>query len=173
VLSLASPVLAVRGKPVRRGKRPPDACLFPAHPPPYAGFIVVPKTILSGTKLDALQCARSGAAPGTVRLKGTERKGTPDSAPRTEKSGAGSPRSSVGSEGSPQAHPCAWGERGGPCPATSCLPFALPPPLGLSKKDPKQNQCTPTPVYMGPRGARLVLVSIGAFRRAKRRGRRS
>ncbi len=40
----------------------------------------------------------------------------------------GSPHSSVGSEGSPKAHPCAWGERGGPCPATSCLHFALPPP---------------------------------------------
>ncbi len=39
VLSLASPVLAVRGKPVRRAKRPPDAWLFPAHPPPYDGFL--------------------------------------------------------------------------------------------------------------------------------------
>ncbi len=35
--------------------------------------------------------------------------------------------------------PCAWGERGGPCPATSCLPFALTPRFGLSKGVPKQN----------------------------------
>ncbi len=28
-----------RGKPVRRAKRPPDAWLFPAHPPPYHGFL--------------------------------------------------------------------------------------------------------------------------------------
>ena len=50
-----------------------------AHPPPYEGsFIQIrPKdTCLEQT--DALQYARSGAAPGTVRLKGTERKATPD-----------------------------------------------------------------------------------------------
>ncbi len=32
MLSLASPVLAVRGKPVRRDERPPDPRLYPARP---------------------------------------------------------------------------------------------------------------------------------------------
>jgi hypothetical protein len=67
-------------------------------------------------RTDALQCARSGAAPGTVRLKGTERKGPPDfrarrhlcrecrdAQERPAPQKPGSPRSSVGLEGSPKA----------------------------------------------------------------------
>jgi hypothetical protein len=100
VLSLASPVLAVRGKPVRRAKAPPEPWHPSGSPTPVRGFFnVTPKTISPGAKLDALQCARSGAVPGTVRLKGTERKGTPDSAPRMYTPHAGFPRSALVSDG--------------------------------------------------------------------------
>ncbi len=37
--ALGRPGQTLRGLPVRRAKRPPDACLFPAHPPPYDGLL--------------------------------------------------------------------------------------------------------------------------------------
>ncbi len=71
--------------------------------------------------------------------------------------------------------PCAWGERGGSFPRHFVLALRSPSSLGLSKGVQKQIQShLNPPSALGPRGAGFALVFfLGAFRRAKRRWRRS
>ncbi len=71
--------------------------------------------------------------------QGTERKGTPDSTPRTVTPHAGYPRSALVSDGPRKAHPCAWPGRAVSLPRPFGRVLRLRAPLGLSKGVPKQN----------------------------------
>ncbi len=174
--------------PFAGGERSLDARLFPAHPPPYDGYLSLralkdqepqaraPRTsVQEGTYaasarlhgcrttagMQELEQRRSGcrgrAAPGAVAegRTGAACARKPRGCPCSALVSAG-PRQGLSSRplslrrskarGSPSvaspfggitvhrtvifsaSHPCAWGERGGPCLATSCLHFALPPP---------------------------------------------
>ncbi len=119
---------------------PPDRRLFTTGvPPPYDEFL----------SLLAQRKELKEKAPRTLRPKNW--------GPLTRRSAQ---------KVRPRHIPCAWGERGVSFPRHFVLGLRSPSSLGLSKGDPKQNQCTPTSVYMGVREVGLVFF-LGAFRRAK------
>jgi hypothetical protein len=122
VLSLASPGLAVRGEPVRRGERSLDTRLFPAHPPPYKGSFAVPKTLVwnkrpdinapdqgprqgrCGSKEPKERAPRTSVQGGTYAAgAGMHRSGL---RPTPEKPVRG-PLARLGSGGPSKARPCA------------------------------------------------------------------
>jgi hypothetical protein len=98
----------------------PNGRLFTTGvPPPYDGFLI-------------FACPK----------KGTERKGTPDSAPRMGNSHAGFPRLALVSAGPRKGHPWPWPGRAVSLPRPFGRVLRLHASLGLSKGIPKQDKCT-------------------------------
>jgi len=135
VLSLASPGLAVRGKPVRRAKGPLDPWQVSGSPmaSPFAGRSTFPGSPTPVRRVPFFACPKQG----------TERKGTPDSTPANP---AGPLARRSAQKVRPRHIPVCLGRTRGSVPRNFVLALRSPSSLGLSKGVPKQNKMHPNTV---------------------------